>query len=45
MIEQDGADRREAPQVVLVGRVVAVPGDDVERRVVELGTTESRRTI
>lgn len=30
----DGADRVEAPEVVLVGIVVAVPGDDVEGRVV-----------
>src|SRR5258708_9471122 len=30
----------EAAQVVLVGRVVAVPGDDVERRVIHLRRPE-----
>src|SRR5579863_9353107 len=36
VIVADGADGIEAPEVVLVGRVVAVPADDVERRVVHL---------
>ena len=31
MVEADGVDGVEAGHVVLVGRVVAVPGDDVER--------------
>ncbi len=35
MIEADRADRVEAAQVVFVRRVVAVPRDDVERRVIE----------
>ena len=37
MVEGDGIHRHEAREVVLVGRVVAVPGDDVERRMAELG--------
>ena len=37
MVEADRADRVEAREVVFVRRVVAVPGDDVERRMVELG--------
>ena len=36
VVEQNRADRREAAEVVLVGRVVAVPGDHVERRVGDL---------
>ena len=40
MVEQDRADRRKRRQIVFVGRVVAVPGDDVERRVAELGDVE-----
>ena len=35
VIEQNGADRREGPQVVFVRRVIAVPGDDIERRVAD----------
>ena len=35
MVEADRADRVEARQIVAVGRVIAVPGDDVERRMVE----------
>ena len=35
MVEADRADGVEAAQVVLVGRVVAVPGDHVERGVIE----------
>ena len=37
MVEADRADRVEAREVVLVRRVVAVPRDDVERRVVDRG--------
>ena len=37
MIEHDRADRREVTQVVFVGRVIAVPRDDVERRLADLG--------
>lgn len=40
MVEADGVDAVEAGQVVLAGSVVAVPGDDVERRVVEVGDPE-----
>ncbi len=35
MVEADRIDRVEPPQIVLVGRVVAVPGDHVERRMVQ----------
>ena len=37
MVVEQRADRREAPQVVFVGIVVAVPGDHVERRMRHLG--------
>ena len=37
MVEQHCADRREAAQIVFVWEVVAVPGDDVERREAGLG--------
>src|SRR5215207_5039349 len=40
MVEQDRADGGEAPQVVLVGRVVAMPGDYVEGRMREFGGPE-----
>ena len=36
MVEADRAQRVEPRQIVFVGRVIAVPGDDVERRMVEL---------
>ncbi|MGX1210084.1 hypothetical protein AB7M42_000349 [Bradyrhizobium diazoefficiens] len=32
MVEADRADRREGAQIVFIGRVIAVPGDDVDRR-------------
>src|SRR5689334_23540979 len=32
MVVGDGADRRERAQIVFVGRIIAVPGDDVDRR-------------
>ena len=35
MVEADRAHRVEAREIVFVRRVIAVPGDDVERRVVE----------
>src|SRR5438270_238770 len=35
MIERDGVDDVELPQVVFVRRVVAVPRHDVERRMIE----------
>ena len=35
MVEADRADRVEPRQIVAVRRVIAVPGDDVERRMVE----------
>jgi len=40
MIEQERADRREAPQVIFIRRVVAVPGNDVERRLLDLARIE-----
>src|SRR5882724_194529 len=33
MIEEDGSDGRIPSEVVFVGSVIAVPSDDVERRV------------
>ena len=41
MIEGHRVDALEPVQVVLVGRVVAAPGHDVERRVVDLGLPQS----
>src|SRR5580704_15736030 len=41
VIEQNCADRREGPQVVFVGHVIAVPGDDVERRMAGFGQMEA----
>ena len=35
MVEEDGADGGEGAEVVLIGRVVAVPGDDVQRGVLD----------
>ena len=40
MIEQDRADRRKCPEIIFVGRVIAVPGDHVERRMADLGFME-----
>ena len=40
MIEQQRPDRRETPQIIFVWRVIAVPGDDVERRMIEVGRPE-----
>ena len=40
MVEADGVDAVEAGEVVFAGGVVAVPGDDVERGVVEVGGPE-----
>src|SRR4029077_2090518 len=40
VIEADRAERVEPRQIIGVRRVVAMPGDDVERRVVELGRPE-----
>ncbi len=37
MVEADGADRREGAQIVFVGRVIAVPGHHVDRRMRQLG--------
>ena len=36
MIEQQRPDRREIAQIVLIGRVISVPGYDVKRRMVDL---------
>jgi hypothetical protein len=35
MIERDGIDAVEERQIVFVWRVVTVPGDDIERRVID----------
>ena len=40
MVEQDRADRAIGAQVVLVGRVIAVPGHHVERAVTDMGLME-----
>ena len=40
MVEADRADGVEPREVVGIGGVIAVPGDDIERRVVELGRPE-----
>ena len=40
VVEADGVDAVEAGEIVFAGGVVAVPGDDVERRVVEVGGPE-----
>src|SRR6185369_414067 len=37
MVEADAINAVEPGQVVLVGRVVAVPGDDIERRMIVFG--------
>ncbi len=40
MIKRDGVDDAEVLEVVLVGHVVAVPGDDIEGRVILVGDEE-----
>ena len=40
MVEADGVDAVEAGEVVFAGGIVAVPGDDVEGGVVEVGGPE-----
>ena len=35
MVEADRADRVEARQIIAVGREIAVPGDNIERRMIE----------
>ena len=40
MIKRDGVDGAEVLEVVLVGHVVAVPGDDIEGRVILVGDEE-----
>ncbi len=45
MVEAHRADGVEAREIVFVGRVVAVPGDDVERRVVDSARPEPARRI
>ncbi len=40
MVEADGVDAVEVGEIVFAGGVVAVPGDDVEGRVVEVGGPE-----
>lgn len=37
MIEADRADGREGAQIIFVRRVIAVPGDDVDRRMGQRG--------
>ena len=36
VIEQKRADGSEGLQIVFVGRVIAMPGDNIERRVIEI---------
>src|SRR4051794_40105786 len=38
MIERDRSDRVEAPEVVMVWSVVAMPRDDVQRRMIGLAS-------
>ncbi len=45
MVEADRVDGIEARQVVLVGRVVAVPGHHVEWRVIEAGRPQLAREL
>jgi hypothetical protein len=40
VIKRDGVDDAEVLEVVLVGHVVAVPGDDIEGRVILVGDEE-----
>jgi hypothetical protein len=40
VIKRDGIDDAEVLEVVLVGHVVAVPGDDIEGRVILMGDEE-----
>ena len=40
MVEADGVDGVEACEIIGIRGVVAVPGDDVERRVIELGSPQ-----
>ena len=41
MIEQNGSNRRESAKVIFVGRVIAMPRDDVERRMADLSDMEA----
>ena len=41
MIEADRVDRVEARQIVAIGREIAVPGDDVERRMIQCGAPQT----
>jgi hypothetical protein len=36
MIEQDRADRRKSPKIIFVGSIVAVPGNNVQRRLADI---------
>src|SRR3982750_3765963 len=40
MIVGDGADRIESAKIIFAGRQIAVPGDDVERAVIEIRDPE-----
>src|SRR5205823_7558382 len=40
MIVADRADRVEAAQIIFVRRAIAVPRDDVERRMTDFGTPQ-----
>jgi hypothetical protein len=37
MVEADGVDGVEPREIVAPWHVIAVPGDDIERRVIEVG--------
>lgn len=41
VIEQNGSNRRESAKVIFVGRVIAMPRDDVERRMADLSDMEA----
>src|SRR5687767_8051822 len=45
MVEADRVDGHEACELVLVRHVVAVPGDDVERRTIELRRPEAAHEL
>src|ERR1700722_6229138 len=40
MVEANGVDTVEASEIVLAGRIVTVPRDDIQRGVVEIGSPE-----
>ena len=40
VIVKNGADRRVAPQIIFVWCIIAVPGHDIERRMLQCGAIE-----